>query len=128
MSIDDQVGLVISDLRRAAIPGATGDAADRAADVLVDAGAQTGAERFAQARPSAVAVDGPGLFVLREGDRTIASRLGDFRTMRLAGSSGQGRFVVGFKRAAGGLGSGSLAHCRQRTKSGFKRASDLQDR
>ena len=110
MSIDDQVGLVIADLRRAAIPGATGDAADRAADVLVDAGAQTGADRFAPSTaPLAVAVDGPGLFVLRDGDRTIYSRLGDFRidaSGRLV--DGHGRTVVGFKRAAGGWAAAAM--------------------
>ncbi len=110
MTIDDQVGLVISDLRRAATPGATGDAADRAADVLVDAGAQTGADRFAPSTaPLAVAVDGPGLFVLRDGDRTIYSRLGDFR-IDASGQlvDGHGRSVVGFKRAAGGWAAAAL--------------------
>jgi flagellar hook protein FlgE len=110
MSIDDQVGLVLSDLRRAAIPGATGDAADRAADVLVDAGAQTGVERFAPSTaPLAVAVDGPGFFVLRDGERTIYSRLGDFRideSGRLV--DGHGRTVVGFERASGGWAAAAM--------------------
>jgi flagellar hook protein FlgE len=110
MSIDDQVGLVMSDLRLAAIPGATGNDADRSADVLVDAGAQTGAERFAPSTaPLAVAEDGPGFFVLRDGERTIYSRLGDFRiddSGRLV--DGHGRTVVGFKRAAGGWATAAL--------------------
>jgi flagellar hook protein FlgE len=97
MEISTQVDGIIADLRRAAVPGAAGNAADRGADVLVDAGAQTRADRFVPSTaPLAVAIDGPGLFVLGEGTRQRFGRLGDFR---LDGDGrlvdGAGRFVMG---------------------------------
>lgn len=99
MTIDNQMETVIADLRRAAIAGAAGQAADRAAGVLVDGGAQTGVDRFVPSTaPLAVAIDGPGLFMLRDARQTVFSRLGDFRfdeAGRLI--DGRGDAVLGFK-------------------------------
>jgi flagellar hook protein FlgE len=77
---ESDVDNIVADLRRAAIPGAVGAARDRNDGELVDAAARTGADRFApSASPLAVAIDGPGIFILRDGTRTVYSRLGDFR-------------------------------------------------
>ncbi|HME82708.1 MAG TPA: hypothetical protein VKF82_11640 [Candidatus Eremiobacteraceae bacterium] len=104
IDVDNEVIGVAADLRRAAIPGAAGDAVDRHAGVLVDAGLQTGADRFVPGTTSlAVAVDGPGLFVVREGTRTLYTRLGDFRIDadgRLV--DGAGRSVMGRSLSFGG--------------------------
>lgn len=98
MEIGPQIDSVLADLRRAAVAGATGSAADRGTDVLVDAGAQTGADRFVPSTaPLAVAIDGPGLFMLADGARTLFGRLGDFRLSdgrQLI--DGAGRAVMGF--------------------------------
>src|SRR5215472_18379697 len=80
MEVSSQSDSIIADLRRAAIPGALGSAVDRNADVLVDAGALSGVARFVpNPAPLAVAIDGPGLFVLQEGAERAYGRLGDFR-------------------------------------------------
>jgi flagellar hook protein FlgE len=98
MEISTQVDRIIADLRMAAVAGATGNAADRGADVLIDAGTQTGADRFVPSTaPLAVAIDGPGLFVLSAETKRLFGRLGDFR---LDGNGrlidGSGRSVMGF--------------------------------
>ncbi len=103
IDVDKEVAGVAADLRRAALAGATGDAVDRQGGVLVDAGLQTGAERFVpNAAPLAVAIDGPGFFVLRDGGQTLYSRLGDFR-IDTEGHlvDGAGRGVLGMSAAGG---------------------------
>ncbi|MBV8170640.1 MAG: hypothetical protein JO219_01780 [Candidatus Eremiobacteraeota bacterium] len=106
MSADPQIDLIMSDLRRAASAGTTGDASERAPGVLVDAGTQAGVERFRPSQaPLAVAIDGPGLFALAAGSQTVYSRLGDFRIAEngfLVDSSG--RTALGFSRLAGTTG------------------------
>lgn len=98
MEISTQVDSIIADLRTAAVPGAMGNAADRGADILVDAGAQVGADRFVPSTtPLAVAIDGPGLFVLSDGTRQRFGRLGDFRL------DGDGRLVDGAGRSVMGF-------------------------
>jgi flagellar basal-body rod protein FlgG len=98
IDLDKEVLGVATDLRRAAVVGATGDAVDRQGGVLVDAGLQTGVDRFApSAAPLAVAIEGPGLFVLRDGARTLYSRLGDFRL------DGDGHLVDGAGRGLLGV-------------------------
>lgn len=98
MEISAQVDSLMADLRKAAVPGAAGNAVDRGAGVLVDAGAQTGADRFVPSTaPLAVAIDGPGLFVLGDGAARRFGRLGDFRlddNGRLI--DGAGRSVMGY--------------------------------
>jgi len=101
-AVNDTAALM-SDLRRAATPGAVGDAGDRRAGILVDSGARSGADRFVpSAAPLAIAIDGPGMFVLRDHDRTVYSRLGDFKldeTGRLVDELG--RAVMGFESRLG---------------------------
>jgi flagellar hook protein FlgE len=106
MELSTQVESLIADLRTAAIPGAMGSAADRDAEVLVDVGAQTGANRFVPSTaPLAVAIDGPGFFVLNEGTRQRFGRLGDFRL------DGDGRLVDGAGRGVMGF---AIEHGAQR--------------
>jgi len=104
VTIDETVSDIISDLRRAASPGAIGDASERPAGTLVDAGALTGPERFRPSQaPLAVAIDGPGLFVVRSGSSTVYSRLGDFK---IADDGhlvdGSGRVVLGYQHMPAG--------------------------
>ncbi len=86
------------------VTGATGDAAERSANTLVDAGSRTGASRFVpSAGPLSVAVDGPGLFVFEDHGHRLFSRLGDFRIDdqgRLL--DGAGRQAVGFRPTRSG--------------------------
>jgi flagellar hook protein FlgE len=107
MEISTQVESIMADLRMAAIPGTTGSAADRGFEVFVDAGAQTGADRFVPSTaPLAVAIDGPGFFVLSEGARQRFGRLGDFRL------DSDGRLVDGAGRGVLGF---TIEHGAQRT-------------
>ena len=94
----DGVDAVVSDLRRAAVEGGLGDSLDRVPGMLVDAGAMSGADRFVpNPAPLAVAVDGPGLFVLQDGSSRVYSRLGDFQLDEHGYLVDRaGRAVVGF--------------------------------
>src|SRR5207253_10527925 len=69
-ALSARVESVTADARRAARPGAVGDALDRA-DCLITAHADGDAAiRFApSASPLAVAIAGPGLFVVQDGGR-----------------------------------------------------------
>jgi len=99
MEVSSQSDPITADLRRAATAGALGSAADRNGDILVDAGTLMGAGRFVPSpAPLAVAIDGPGLFVLQDGGQRVYGRLGDFR-LDTGGHlvDGSGRGVMGFQ-------------------------------
>lgn len=97
--LDNEIGDILVDLRRAAVAGASGDAPDRGEGVLIEGSAPSGIDRFIPSTaPLAVAIDGGGLFVLQGGARYVYSRLGDFRiddAGRLI--DGAGRTVEGFR-------------------------------
>ena len=90
-----QIDALLRDARRAARPGAVGDDPDHAGAIFTQAIDASRSATVPSASRLAVAIDGPGLFVLEGRDgRRYYSRLGDFHVARGALVDGQGRSVL----------------------------------
>ena len=104
MELSSRIESVVADLRRAGSPGSIGDAADRSSGVITDPVVLADGSRFAPStNPLAVAIDGPGFFVLDDSGARVYGRLGAFR-LNEQGSlvDSEDRSVIGFGIRAGG--------------------------
>ena len=91
----------IADARRAAVPGAFGDAPDRAASIITSPAAGMASHTSTSASPLSVAIDGPGLFVFDDHGKRCFGRLGEFKV------DADGMLVDGRGRAVLGLQPGT---------------------
>lgn len=93
-----EIDAVIADAKRAVLPGAVGDSAERDRSLNLNPSVLGIEHTVPDASPLAVAIDGPGLFVLQDGGRRLYGRLGDFRVDEHGALvDGRGRAVVGFR-------------------------------
>jgi len=94
--IGAQVDAAVFDARRAAVPGAFGDAPDRSGAILTDTTLAIRHQTSPSSSPLSVAIDGPGMFVLEKNGHRAYGRLGDF-CVDDAGTlvDGHGRMVLG---------------------------------
>lgn len=96
-----QVDLTVSDARRAATPGAIGDALDRTGAIVAAPVAATRNHTSPSASPLSVAIDGPGMFAFERDGKRLYGRLGDLCIdPRGALVDGRGRAVLGVKETA----------------------------
>jgi len=96
-AIAGEVDALTVDARRAASPGAIGDAPDHPGTIVTKPVESVFVPTTPSASTLAVAIDGPGLFVVARAGRTCYTRLGDFRfDERGTLVDGEGRAVLGF--------------------------------
>ena len=100
---------VVADAQRAAIPGSVGRDLNRPNAVLTWASELPVARTSYASSPLAVAIDGPGLFVLRAAGELNYGRLGDFHIDEGGALvDAGGRTVMGYRADASGMPSGDL--------------------
>ena len=113
-ALNDAIGGLWADARRAATPGAIGLRVDRG-DAIVTQPVEPGSARSFIPSSSAlhVAIDGPGWFVVTDGRQRRFSRLGDFR-FDASGAlvDGEGRAVLGTSPRAAEVSMASLSPIR----------------
>jgi flagellar hook protein FlgE len=105
---------LVADARRAAQPGSFGFAVDRAPGTVALPSSSNSETRFVPSSLQlAVAIAGPGYFVVSDGRDRLFTRLGDFRIdERGALVDGRGRAVLGFFNSGGAEASGALRPLR----------------
>lgn len=97
------VDALVDDARRAARPGAIGDAPDRPGQVVGRAVPDILAPTTPSGSPLSVAIDGAGFFIVDDGGQRAFTRLGDFRV------DAHGKLVDGARRTLLGCAAGNLA-------------------
>lgn len=99
-AIAAEVDALTADARRAAHAGAIGDAPDRPGSIVTKPVESVFVPTTPSASPLAVAIDGPGFFVVSRAGRTCYTRLGDFRLDEHGKLvDGEGRSVLGIPTA-----------------------------
>jgi len=96
-AISADVQTLTTDARRAAHPGAIGDAPDHPGSIVSVPLESVLVPTAPSASPLSVSIDGPGLFIVERDGHRCYTRLGDFRfdsNGRLV--DGEGRTVLGF--------------------------------
>ncbi len=108
-----QVDVAISDARRAAIPGAIGEALDRSGAIVSASIPGMVSRTSPSASPLSVAIDGPGMFAFEVDGKRLYGRLGDFSVdSRGALVDGRGRSVLGVVEPSTGADLKRLAPIR----------------
>ena len=110
--ISASLDAAIADARKAAVPGAIGDAPDRVGSIITSPIASLANHTSTSASPLSVAIDGPGLFAFDDHGNRCFGRLGEFK-VDADGTliDSRGRAVLGIENGAS-IDRGQIARIR----------------